>query len=114
LSKLERPKVANIILAAEWKYKFYEAALQQAKGGKINWDGLIQEFGEHAKPLIKKFLESKVEIIIPRKLELKAIREAKILLERKTGIKVKISLEEKSKIPKAREALPLRPCIFIE
>lgn len=114
LSKIERPKVAHIILAAEWKYKFYETAIQRAKIGEVNWNELIQEFGENSKSLIKKFLESKLDEVIPRKLELKALREAKVILERNTGIKIRISVEEESKIPKAKEALPFRPSIFIE
>ena len=122
--KLLRGKAreVEIVLAASWKYDFLREAAKQAEAGTKLREALgrairalPKELRAEAGRLMPKIVKDPrvLNLLVPREVEERAIREAREFLEKELGVKIVIALEEESKEPKARQALPAKPAIIV-
>ena len=110
----EKPKEVDIIVAAEWKFDLVKKI---AKKEKIELKSLLKKFEEEERENVAKFYKKMLNQkefpqILSRKDELKLLEEARELLEKETGTKVIITVEERSGLEKAKQAEPSKPAVY--
>lgn len=116
-----KPKKIQIFIAPEWKRKVYIQAskIKNPKEliKKIMEDPEIKKRGKeavtYANYLGKHAGELKAEILSGSE-EISAIEDAKESLSKEFGAEVKVMDASKSNNPKAKNAIPLKPAIFVE
>ncbi|TFG00511.1 MAG: leucine--tRNA ligase [Promethearchaeota archaeon] len=114
----------RIIIAEEWKFKFYQKFLEllqktrnQQKIMKELMNG--KEFKQHGKfinqkvNLILKNIGKYPEFVLSPEDEFKFFNDIKLILEDKFDADLKITLEKQSDKKKASQSLPGRPSILI-
>ena len=117
-----RAREVEVVLAASWKYDFLREAAKQAEAGAKLREALgkviralPKELRAEAGRLMPRIVKDPrvLNLLVPREVEERAIREAREFLEKELGVKMVIALEEESKEPKARQALPAKPAIIV-
>ena len=121
LAKIEAPKKISLFVAPDWKWNAIEA-VKKAVGEQPDF-GKAMKAAASTKGAPKSEVQGFVKAIINRlgeyreavKInELKALKESALILEKEFGAKIEIGAAEKSKVPKAKNALPAKPAILIE
>jgi leucyl-tRNA synthetase len=122
--KLEKINGITLIIASEWKYKFYSElmiliATTRNQGEimkEIMKDPELKPHGKNISQTVAKVLKNVgkfSEISLTQNEELQFFTEIKPIIEKKFKCPVDIPIEEDSKVPKASQALPGRPAIKI-
>jgi leucyl-tRNA synthetase len=121
LAKIEKPKKISLFVSPDWKWNAVEA-ISKAVGGKPDF-GKAMKAAATTKGAPKAEVPGFVKAVINRigeyhgavKInELKALEESAAALEKEFGAEIEIGAAEKSKVQKARNALPTKPAILIE
>ncbi len=123
LSGIEKPKRLVFFVAPEWKWKAIPIAAKACEErpdlGKT-LKALMQEpeIRKHGKEVecYAKALVQRVNILkeVEKIDEAAALKEARKQLEKEFGCSIEIEKADKSSHTKARNALPLKPAIFLE
>jgi len=97
-----------LIVASKQKFEIQERL-------KTNPKEVFEEFKSKAQMMeyVKKMLRFKDKKFLEREEQLKILNEAKEFLEKVFDAKVKIEVEEESKLEKAKQANPFKVAIFI-
>ncbi|MEB3851478.1 MAG: leucine--tRNA ligase, partial [Desulfurococcales archaeon] len=114
----------HVIVAAEWKYRLYEAVERARREGAPGLRDAVrtaleslprEERGPAGRlvPLIMRFPETLARLV-PREAELEALRGAAEFLSRELGVEVVVEVEEESVAPKRGQALPGKPALYAE
>jgi leucyl-tRNA synthetase len=114
----------HVIVAAEWKHRFYQAVAEARRGVEGLRDAIRKameslepsERGRAGRlvPLLMKYPET-LSRLVPRSVEAEALREAAGFLARELGVgEVVVELEEESSAPKRSQALPGKPALYAE
>ncbi len=123
LANIQKPKRVVFFTAPAWKWKAVAIAARACKekpdlGATIRalmQNTEIKKHGQEvqgfAKALVARIRELEE---VARIDEFAALKEAKKGLEREFGAKVEIEKADKSRHPKAGNAFPLKPAIFVE
>jgi len=124
---IKKARIAEITLitAVQWKFNFYSQLMDIVAKAKEQKDIIKvlmtnDEFKSQAKFIIQtvnnllKNLGKFIKAPINAKEELDFFIEISPILEKKYNCSIKIINEEKSKEPKAKQALPGRPAIIIK
>jgi len=115
------PKKAKIIVAAEWKYPFFEKVSRKISSGTPVREAIresMKELTREEKREIGRIMERIVKdptpltLMVSRDLELEALKEAKEFIEREVKLEIEILTEEEEK-PKAKIPIPAKPAIII-
>ncbi len=123
LAKIEIPKRVVLFVAPKWKWKAAEIVAKACRErpylGKamkaLMADSEIKKHGKEVQGLAKALVPRAAFIRDAEKIdEFKVLKEARPDLERVFGCRVEVEKAEKSKHAKARNALPLKPAIFLE
>ena len=113
---------ATIIVAAEWKYEFLEKVLAEyEKRGKLRdaLNTVIRSLEDRYRALAGRLVPHVMKhsdilsLLVPRDVELKALREARDFLSRETGLEIEVVVEEDYPV-KGKTPLPSKPAIIIE
>jgi leucyl-tRNA synthetase len=117
----KKAKKIKILVAPKWKHDFMEKLKKRIDSGKRDVKSLIQLAGrahrkEAAKivPSVLKDMSKIPEIIIGPKAEMKILEDNKELLRNQLKADIEILSADKSKEPKAKQAMPMKPAILIE
>jgi leucyl-tRNA synthetase len=116
-----KPKRITVFIAPEWKRSVYgkarltknpnaliKEAMQEPEIKKRGKEAVtyVQYLAKHANELLPEILSEEEE--------LKTLSEAAGFLEKEFGAKVAIEAADKSENPKAKNAVPHKPAIFVE
>ncbi len=124
LTKIDKPSKIMLFVAEPWKYELYKV-LGRELGKSYDFKVLmskamkndkIKKYGQDASKIIQKVIKSGkgVSDVLDYKLEQKVLVESKKFFEREFGCQVLIEEADKSKEPKAKQALPGKPAILVE
>ena len=124
LMKKEKLDSINIIVSAEWKYKFYstlmvliETTRNQGEILKeIMKDSELKPHGKFISQIVTKVLKNVgkySKISLTQNEEKSFFTDIKLIIEKKYNSPVEIIIEEDSKEKKANQALPGRPALII-
>ncbi len=121
LVKVEKPKKVSLFVADEWKRKVYSivaCAKNQSESMKECFgDAELKAKGADTAKLVQYYLK-KLNLLTRRLLsakeELAMLESLKDYLSNEFGCAVEIAMETGSPNPKAKNAMPMRPSIFIE
>jgi leucyl-tRNA synthetase len=123
IAKIENPKRIVLFTAPEWKWGAASIAAR-ACGERPDFGAVMKALMQDAE--MKKHgneMQGFAKAVVPRLPLLKeaeridesgALKEALPLLEKEFGCTVEVERAEKSAHPKARNAMPLKPAIFVE
>ena len=113
----------HVIVAAEWKYGFLQAvagalgesrALRDAiRRAMATLDPKARSRAGRLVPLVTRNPEV-LSRLVPREVELEALRDAASFLSRELGVEVVVEAEEDSSAPKRAQALPGKPALYAE
>ncbi|CAB49785.1 leucine--tRNA ligase [Pyrococcus abyssi] len=116
VAKIESPKRAYIYTAPEWKWKVYEVVAEKREFksamAELMKDEEIRKHGKEVAKLVQAIIKERA-FDVKRIDEEKVLRESKDFLEKELGLEVIINPEE-DKGGKKRQAIPLKPAVFIE
>ena len=116
VAKLENAKRAYIYTAEDWKWKVAQVVAEKrdfkASMGEVMKDPEMRKRGKEVSKLIQKLIKDRA-FEIKRIDEEKALRQAKDFIERETGLEIIINPEE-DKGGKKRQAMPMKPAVYIE
>ena len=123
LAKIATPKRVVLFAAPLWKWNAIQIAAK-ACGERPDFGAALKalmqdiEIRKHGSevPAFAKALMPRLPLLRQAEKidELKALKEALPALEKEFGCRVEVEQAEKSQHPKARNALPLKPAIFLE
>jgi leucyl-tRNA synthetase len=116
-------KRLHVIVASPWKHEFLQAVERaQREAGSLR-DSLRKAIEalpvERRKaagrlvPLVSRNPEILTRLV-PREVELKALRDAAGFLSKELGVEVIVETEEESRAPKKAQALPGKPALYAE
>ncbi|KUJ99496.1 MAG: Leucine--tRNA ligase, partial [Thermococcales archaeon 44_46] len=116
VAKLENAKRAYIYTAEEWKWRVAEIVAERkdfkAAMSEVMKDPEMRKRGKEVSKLIQKLVKERA--FEPKRIdEEKALRQAKDFIERETGLEIIINPEE-DKGGKKKQAMPMKPAIFVE
>ncbi|MBI2580577.1 leucine--tRNA ligase [Candidatus Woesearchaeota archaeon] len=125
LAKIEKPKEVMLLVAPKWKYELVSILKEELKKTRdqralINTcltEKDLKPHGEDVAKIVQGALKdpSKLpETTITREKEIEAYESAKAEIEKEYRAKVSIDDAEKSKEPKARQAMPGKPAIIVK
>ncbi len=125
ITKKESLKTIQIIVADEWKFKFYSKLMELLEKSKnqgeitkkIMQDKELKPRGQFISQTIGKVLKNVgkyPKICLSTNEEVEYFKDIKVIVERKYNCKVIVNAEKDSKEEKANQALPGRPAIVIE
>ncbi|AHF79638.1 leucine--tRNA ligase [Thermococcus paralvinellae] len=116
VAKLEDAERAYIYTAPEWKWKVAEIVAEKrdfkAVMSEVMKDPEMRKKGKEVANLVNKLIKERA-FEIKRIDEEKALREAKDFIEKELGLEIIINPEE-DKGGKAKQAMPMKPAVFIE
>lgn len=116
VAKLEDAKRAYIYTAPEWKWKVAEIVAEKrdfkAVMSEVMKDPEMRKKGKEVASLVNKLIKERA-FEIKRIDEEKALKEAKDFIEKELGLEIIINPEE-DKGGKAKQAMPMKPAVFIE
>lgn len=122
LTKIETPKKITLFVSDGWKYDLYKMVgkeLTKTRNvGEIMKSVMatpLKQYGQDIQRIIPKLATQGVpEIVVTQSVEMKALQDAKSLIEKEFNSKLEIVKAEDSKQPKARNALPGKAAILVE
>ena len=105
---VERVNEVTLIVASKQKFEIQKRL-------KTNPREVFEEFKNDAQMMeyLKKMLKFKDKKFLEREEQLRILNEAKEFLEKVFNAKVKVEVEEESKVEKAKQANPFKVAIFI-
>ncbi|HII67673.1 MAG TPA: leucine--tRNA ligase [Thermococcaceae archaeon] len=116
VAKLENAKRAYIYTAEEWKWKVAQVVAEKkdfkAATSEVMKDPEMRKRGKEVSKLIQKLVKERA-FDLKRIDEEKALRQAKDFIERETGLEIIINPEE-DKGGKKKQAMPMKPAVYIE
>ncbi|MBO8175527.1 MAG: leucine--tRNA ligase [Thermococcus sp.] len=116
VAKLEDAKKAYIYTAPEWKWKVAEIVAEKrdfkAVMSEVMKDPEMRKKGKEVANLVNKLIKERA-FEVKRIDEEKALREAKDFIEKELGLEIIINPEE-DKGGKAKQAMPMKPAVYIE
>ncbi|ACS89325.1 MULTISPECIES: leucine--tRNA ligase [Thermococcus] len=116
VAKLENAKRAYIYTAEEWKWKVAQVVAEKkdfkAATSEVMKDPEMRKHGKGVSKLIQKLVKERA-FDLKRIDEEKALRQAKDFIERETGLEIIINPEE-DKGGKKKQAMPMKPAVYIE
>ncbi|ALM74163.1 leucine--tRNA ligase [Thermococcus barophilus] len=116
VAKLEDAKRAYIYTAPEWKWKVAEIVAEKrdfkAVMSEVMMDPEMRKKDKEVASLVNKLIKERA-FEIKRIDEEKALKEAKDFIEKELGLEIIINPEE-DKGGKAKQAMPMKPAVFIE
>lgn len=116
VAKIENPKRAYIYTAEDWKWKIAEIVAQKkdfkAAMSEAMKDPEMRKKGKEVANLVNRLIKERV-FEVKRIDEEKALRESKDFIEKEIGLEIIINPEE-DKGGKAKQAMPMKPAVFIE
>lgn len=116
VAKLENARRAYIYTAEEWKWRVAEIVAEKkdfkAAMSEVMKDPEMRKRGKEVSKLIQKLVKERA-FELKRIDEEKALRQAKAFIERETGLEIIINPEE-DKGGKKKQAMPMKPAIFVE
>ena len=123
LAKIEKPKRIILFTAPEWKWKCIPIVAKACRE-KPDYSLALKELMKHSEmkkhgkevPKFAKTLISKISYLKDKEKldEAKVLKEASPYLEKEFECRIEIEKAETSKHPKAGNASPLKPAIFVE
>jgi len=123
LTNIDKPKRIVFFTAPKWKWKAVPIAAKACEerpdlGSTLKAlmkDSSIRKHGKEVQGFAKVLVQRIALFKDVEKIdEAASLKEAKKELEKLFGCKVEVEEAEKSKHPKARNAFPLKPAIFVE
>ncbi len=123
LAKIDEPRRIVFFTAPKWKWKAAGIAARACEGKPdagavikaLMQDPEIRKQGKEAEGFAKALAARVTELRDSQKIdEFSALNEAKQALGKEFGCMVEIQKAERSAHPKARNAMPLKPAIFME
>ncbi|AIF68832.1 leucyl-tRNA synthetase [Palaeococcus pacificus DY20341] len=116
VAKLEDAKRAYIYTAEEWKWKVAQVVAEKrdfkASMSEIMKDPEMRKRGKEVSKLIQKLIKDRA-FDFKRIDEEKALKQAKDFIESEIGLEIIINPDE-DKGGKKRQAMPMKPAVFIE
>ncbi|MFA4640374.1 leucine--tRNA ligase [Pyrococcus kukulkanii] len=116
VAKIENPKRAYIYTAPEWKWRVVEVVAEKkdfkSAMAELMKDPEIKKHGKEVAKIVQKLIKDRA-FDVKRIDEEKALREAKEFIEKELGIEIVINPEE-DKGGKKKQAMPLKPAVFVE
>ncbi len=116
MAKLEDAKRAYIYTAEEWKWKVARVVAEKrdfkASMSEIMKDPEMRKRGKEVSKLIQKLIRDRA-FDFKRIDEEKALRQAREFIEEEVGLEIIINPEE-DKGGKKRQAMPMKPAVFVE
>ena len=116
VAKLEDAKKAYIYTAPEWKWKVAEIVAEKrdfkAVMSEVMKDPEMRKKGKEVANLVNKLIKERA-FEVKRIDEEKALKEAKDFIEKELGLEIVINPEE-DKGGKAKQAMPMKPAVYIE
>ena len=116
VAKLEDAKRAYIYTAEEWKWKVAQVVAEKrdfkASMGEVMKDPEMRKRGKDVSKLIQRLIKDRA-FDFKRIDEEKALTQAKEFIESEIGLEIIINPEE-DKGGKKRQAMPMKPAIYIE
>ncbi|MDV3103193.1 leucine--tRNA ligase [Thermococcus waiotapuensis] len=116
VARLENAKKAYIYTAPEWKWKVVEVVAEKkdfkSAMAELMKEPEMRERGKEVSKLIQNLIQERA-FEVKRIDEEKALREAKDFLEKELGLEIIINAEE-DKGGKKKQAMPLKPAVFVE
>ncbi|BAA30062.1 leucine--tRNA ligase [Pyrococcus horikoshii] len=116
VAKIENAKRAYIYTAEDWKWKVAEVVSEKrdfkSSMEELMKDSEIRKHGKEVAKIVQKLIKERT-FDVKRINEEKALREAKEFMEKELGIEIIINPTE-DKGGKKKQAMPLKPAIFIE
>ncbi len=116
VAKLEDAKRAYIYTAEEWKWKVARVVAEKrdfkASMSEIMKDPEMRKRGKEVSKLIQKLIRDRA-FDFKRIDEEKALRQAREFIEEEVGLEIIINPEE-DKGGKKRQAMPMKPAVFVE
>jgi len=121
LAKVKKPKKITLIVAENWNYDFMKKLRKEIEKthdiGKIMKAVMDKQHGKDISKLVPKLVKDRARIpavITSQKDELTVLEQNKDLFKKEFKADIEIILAEKSKEPKAKNAMPAKPAILIE
>ncbi|MBI2144549.1 leucine--tRNA ligase [Candidatus Woesearchaeota archaeon] len=125
LAQIEKPKEVLLVVAPAWKYELSRILKEEIKKTRdqralINTclaEKDIKQHGQEVAKLVQAVLKDPgklPETLIGREKEIEAYEAVKETINREYGAAVAIAPSEKSKEPKARNAMPGKPAIMVK
>ncbi|WP_010477149.1 leucine--tRNA ligase [Thermococcus zilligii] len=116
VARLENAKKAYIYTAPEWKWKVVEVVAEKkdfkSAMAELMKEPEMRERGKEVSKLIGHLIQERA-FEVKRIDEEKALREAKDFLEKELGLEIIINAEE-DKGGKKKQAMPLKPAVYVE
>lgn len=116
VAKLEDAKRAYIYTAEEWKWKVAQVVAEKrdfkASMGEVMKDPEMRKRGKDVSKLIQRLIKDRA-FDFKRIDEEKALTQAKEFIESEIGLEIIINLDE-DKGGKKRQAMPMKPAVYIE
>ncbi|GAB6102678.1 leucine--tRNA ligase [Thermococcus atlanticus] len=116
VAKIEDAKRAYIYTAPEWKWRVLEVVAEKRdfKGAmtELMKDPEMRKHSKEVSRLIQRLIKERA-FDVKRISEEKALREAKDFMEKELGVEIVINPEE-DKGGKKKQAMPLKPAVFVE
>ncbi|AEC52563.1 leucyl-tRNA synthetase [Pyrococcus sp. NA2] len=116
VAKIENAKRAYIYTAPEWKWKVYEVVAEKrdfkSAMAELMKDPEMRKRGKEVSKLVQTIIKDRA-FEVKRIDEERVLREARDFIEKELGLEIIINPEE-DKGGKKKQAMPLKPAIFIE
>ncbi|USH00685.1 leucine--tRNA ligase [Thermococcus argininiproducens] len=116
VAKLENAKRAYIYTAEEWKWKVAEIVAEKrdfkASMSEVMKDPDMRKRGKEVSKLIQRLIKDRV-FDFKRIDEEKALTQSKDFIEKELGLEIIINAEE-DKGGKKKQAMPMKPAVYIE
>jgi leucyl-tRNA synthetase len=119
LTRIKKPKTIRIFMAEPWKYEVFEKLKEELRHTyevkKLMKDVMIKEHSKQISKIVPAVVKdmSKMPLkVLDQEKEHQALKEAG--LEKLYGADVEFYPAEKSREPKAKQAMPGRPAILLE
>ncbi|AEC51668.1 putative protein leucyl-tRNA synthetase [Pyrococcus sp. NA2] len=116
VAKIEKAERAYIYTAPEWKWRVVEVVAEKrdfkSAMSELMKDQEMRKHGKEVSKLIQRLIKERA-FEVKRIDEEKTLREAKDFMEKELGLEIIINPEE-DKGGKKKQAMPLKPAVFVE
>lgn len=116
VAKIENPSRVYVYTAPEWKWKVVEVVAEKrdfkSAMAELMKDPEMRKHGKEISKLIQRLIKERA-FEVKRIDEEKALREAKDFIEKELGVELIINPEE-DRGGKKKQAMPLKPAVFVE
>jgi leucyl-tRNA synthetase len=121
LVKIKKPGKITIIIAENWKYDFMKKLKKEVEKthsiGEIIKAVMDKQHGKEISQLVPRLVKDRARIpaaVTSQKQEFEALEQSKDMFKKEFKADIEIIPAEKSKEPKAKQAMPGKPAILIK